>query len=330
MLIPLTDLLATPPEEPAFLLKPYVPTRGVVLLHGKGGVGKTPFTYQLAKSIATGTPFISREVQTKGARVLYIENDTPRLMIHHRLASLPPPYPARDRFLMLMTGAFDLAMVGESRWGAEIIASVKYEPELVVVNTLNKVMGGRDGNNASVPPLIYGKLQELYPKACIWVVHHDVKEGMTPPPGYKGEWQPRSHDEASRGSLAFRDDAVAAIRIVKVGWMEERKAWALNIVHHKSQVSALEPVWRVYLGEDGMTFTDHGGDLLTLLAPHVERAPAFNSRAALIRHLQRQVDAPTFGIPTRTVRGWLLQLEDQGIKLRVGKEDETESDGPVG
>ena len=75
---------ATVPEP--FLIDPYIPERGVVLLHGRKSLGKSPISWAIASSIAAGTPFFG--CKSKPGKVLYIEADTPEIMVRKRISHL--------------------------------------------------------------------------------------------------------------------------------------------------------------------------------------------------------------------------------------------------
>src|SRR5712692_5192872 len=78
------ELTSESPES-AWLVRPFFPREGIVLLYGKKGAGKSPLTWALAESVATGQPWLGFPVETTGP-VLYIEADTPRPSIEARMS----------------------------------------------------------------------------------------------------------------------------------------------------------------------------------------------------------------------------------------------------
>lgn len=70
----------TDPPERDYLLQDVFPTNIVGLLGSMGGAGKSYLAYQLAISIATGTPFVGIPVATRGAVLgLFAEDDDAEL-----------------------------------------------------------------------------------------------------------------------------------------------------------------------------------------------------------------------------------------------------------
>src|ERR1044071_8088981 len=70
------DLMAVDVTAPTFLINPFVPVQGVTFCYGKKGVGKSPFSWEAARAVALGRPFIGHWPTQQGV-VLYIELDTP-------------------------------------------------------------------------------------------------------------------------------------------------------------------------------------------------------------------------------------------------------------
>lgn len=73
----LVDVMDCPPEEPDYVIKPYLPKGKMVLLDADGGTGKTTFVVALAAALSVGRDPISG-AQIRPTRTLYYgTEDTP-------------------------------------------------------------------------------------------------------------------------------------------------------------------------------------------------------------------------------------------------------------
>lgn len=205
-----------PPDHTPFLVEPYIPRGGIILLHGKYSTGKSPLTWNLARCVGEGQPWFG--CPTTPGRVLYLELDMPRTLLKKRLAGVEPacnvwweirnPYPPIEKLVEV---------------GREV------KPDLVIVNTLRKCYTGSD-IESHAPSLIYTRYQLAFPAAAILFVHHDRKD-------YRGPGTPGNEDENFAGSQAWMNDAQVGLHVQAV-WKD-----TFRITHTKSQVSALaEPL----------------------------------------------------------------------------------------
>ncbi len=233
-----SDLKEAEVKEPPFLCYPIVPEGGIVLLHGKWSTGKSPLGWHLAAAIGEGKDFFG--LQTRKARVLYIEVDTPMLLVKDRTDKLPPAknvwFVFMPQFNAVLPSPAELEFFGGIR---EHIA-----PEFVVINTLRKVHQ-LDDVKSTTPSMVYGAFQKLFPGAALMFVHHDKKDNPDPKARYKG-------DEAFSGSQHWADDAQICLHLVKHG------KGVLRLDHTKSQVSKLVPPIMLELDDDGSHLRPYG------------------------------------------------------------------------
>lgn len=157
-----------------FICSPFVARGGITLLHGKKSLGKSPFSWELARCVANGLPFLGFPCE-KG-KVLFIEKDTPEQLSMSRLQKMPEPRGGWYVEFLTQT-PFDLAAIHpcqtklrgfEERWGPF---------DLVVWNPLARLFKGTDRD---VPARVYDTMTHLFPQAGHLVVSHDRKTDRTP------------------------------------------------------------------------------------------------------------------------------------------------------
>lgn len=217
--------------QPTFLVEPYVPSAGIVFVHGPKSVGKSPLSWALAQAVTSGHPFLS--LPTRHARVLYIEVDTPRVLVHPRLKLLRP---IPDDWLMHFDAPFNVVDPTDRTTARLKAISREFRPGLVILNTLRK-SHFLDDKESDSPGRVYGAIQSLFPEAVTWVVHHDKKSGDLS--------VPRNTAEDHSGSQAWRNDAQVVLHIVSAG------DHLMRIEHTGSQVSDLRPPLTLHLDKDG-------------------------------------------------------------------------------
>lgn len=64
-----------PPEEPRFLLKPYIPEGALTIVQGNPGDGKTAFICKLAAAISTGGGLLDTQCEPGNVLILSVEDD---------------------------------------------------------------------------------------------------------------------------------------------------------------------------------------------------------------------------------------------------------------
>lgn len=226
---------------PNWLISPFLPAQGIVLLHGRFSLGKSPLTWKIAHSVTTGDEFFGMPVNNTGP-VLYIEVDTPEPQVKKRLRLLKPQ--PNEKFFMANAYPYLNMMITGSKDVLALRESYKtIEPVLVIVNTLRKIHS-LDQNMAETPSHVYKNLLECFPKSSILVVHHDKKIMTGDMAG--------DPDEAFSGSQAWANDATVALHLRGLNHRER----TLELVVTKSQVGATGSLIRMQLSEDGTNFTD--------------------------------------------------------------------------
>lgn len=197
------SILDSPDEEIRFLLDPYIPEEGVVILHGPKSVGKSPTVWNMGLSVAAGTPWCG--LTTSRAPVLYIETDTPRPSVRPRLQKLRGTYPRGIPFHIRWLGGMNLTNLPEALENGLKDANTKVAPRLVIFNTMRRAAMGLDFNASETPSELYEAARALFPGAALLFVHHDRKHQKDEPPG--------SERERLSGSLAWANDAQSVLHL---------------------------------------------------------------------------------------------------------------------
>jgi hypothetical protein len=236
------DLLAEPETAIQWVIDPYIPACGIILLYGKYSTGKSPLTWHMGQSVSAGVPFFG--CPTTQGPVLYIELDSPKRLVKPRLQKLAF-VPDSFWWLDLYPG-IDLL-----RPTPELVSVLKHanatiKPILVIINTLRKIHTLSD-KDSEVPSRVYQALHRFFPKSAILVTHHDKKT-------YKHKDIETDEDEAFSGSQAWLNDAQVGLHLVTA----DRDERTVRLVHTKSQVSELVPSLHLRLSADGTNLVESG------------------------------------------------------------------------
>lgn len=205
-----------------FICYPFVARGSVTLLHGKKSLGKSPFSWEMARCKANGLPFLGFPCE-KG-KVLFVEKDTPEQLSMTRLQKMPEP--RGGWYVEFLTQVpFDLAAIHpcqarlrgyEERWGPF---------DLVVWNPLARLFKGTDRD---IPARVYDTMTHLFPLAGHLVISHDRKTDRTP-----GALTVDSEEHA--GWQTWTDLAQNVFRLTRQGDTH------LRLLHTGSQTSKKQP-----------------------------------------------------------------------------------------
>jgi len=279
-----SELLEEEDKPISFLLHPYIASHSITLLHARKGQGKSPLTWNWGLSIASGKDWCG--LPTQRGRVLYIEVDTPRVVVKPRLRFLEAEYPRDIPFrIEFLEGGIDILNPRASllrdmkTWAAE-------EPDLVIVNTLRKVFAA-SANDSEVPSRVYGAFQHIFPTSALLFVHHDRKRPR------EGEGDRETEGEDLSGSLAWKNDAQVSLHLRKWG----KKPGVVVLDHTGSQASELHPPLILRVGEDG----SHVSPLREESLSEVRRILALVPPGTGAREMDRMV-AEALGCSERTAR----------------------------
>ena len=195
------DFVAAKIDQPPFLIKPFFPSGGLCLLHGKRGIGKSMLTMAMARSVATGEPFLGTFDVRKG-NVVVIQLDMVESVFHDRL-QVDPGFYSFDNWYTLTGVASVARATAKTPWVEQIVAT---QPELIIIDTLRKAHSW-DENSSDTPARFYAKLRELFGFTAVVMIHHDRKS--------QNDSGGLDAAESFRGSGAWLDDVDCGLHVVK-------------------------------------------------------------------------------------------------------------------
>jgi hypothetical protein len=175
----LSEIFATEDSPIEYLIPDLLPKPGTVLMHGRGGCGKTMAVMTLAKHIARGLPFSVRgqDVPVEQGTVLWLNGDQNSRRIRKQFEELDfnanDPVIVRNKVSML--------------WYPWFIQQIEeHRPKLVVWDSVTACMRGCafDQNKAEYAEPLYwysSENGESFPATTIVFIHHANKEG-----GFRG------------------------------------------------------------------------------------------------------------------------------------------------
>lgn len=230
------ELVTQPDEEEEFLLRPYIPTEGLVLLYGTTSIGKSPLCWHIAYCVGEGVPFFGLPV--KKGPVLFIEMDSTKRGSKKRLKKWGAEGVHGVTFCFL-NGL--KAERPDPKSSMKLMEAIRRTgpagPSLVVVNSLRKAHG-LDDKDSSTVKLVYDWFQMMFPRTAILFVHHETKAPKDPA-------QAGVLRERFSGSNAWLNDAQVGLHLRSGGGRK------LQLWHVKSQESELYKPLPMELAKDG-------------------------------------------------------------------------------
>ena len=299
----LRELLEADVSPIEYLIPELLPKPGTLLLHGRGGCGKTMAALTIAKHIARGTPFSVRgaDVPVEQGTVLWLNGDQNSRRIRKQFEDLDfvvdDPVQIENKVSMLWYDWF-------------IKAVEKHQPKLVVWDSVTACMRGcaYDQNKAEYAEPMYwysSENGESFPATTIVFIHHANKEG-----GF-------------RGTTALEDavDISMAIRRPEKKEVEYIGAGSRLITITKSR-EGNEGKQLKLTQQDDLTFT-----LADVETPEDQSQPASVVDRVLVRlresgkpMLRTQLNAdPLCGGKVDAIRKALERLEDRGLIRSSGE-----------
>jgi len=179
----LDTLLATefPPRE--LVLAPWLPEKGLAMVYGPRGIGKTHLSLGIAYAAATGGRFL-RWQAPRPRRVLVIDGEMPAIVLQERLAaivaaaSLEPPAP--DFLRLLPMDIQDGANLDLSDDGCHpALEAAIAAAELLIVDNISTLVGsGRENEAESWSTVQQWALRQRRAGRCVVFIHHAGKGGQ--------------------------------------------------------------------------------------------------------------------------------------------------------
>jgi len=300
----LQEIFAAEETPIEYLIPDLLPKPGTVLMHGRGGCGKTMAVLTLAKHIARGIPFSvqGQEVPVEQGTVLWLNGDQNSRRIRKQFKDLDftadDPVIVRNKVSML--------------WYPWFIQQIEeHRPKLVVWDSVTACMRGCafDQNKAEYAEPLYwysSENGESFPATTIVFIHHANKEG-----GF-------------RGTTALEDgvDESWAIRRPDKGEKERVGASARLITINKSR-EGNEGKQLVLRQQADLTF-----ELKDLPAEGVEEGSPASVVDRVLQRLRTRGEAmtrkelnadPLVGGSVEGIRKALERLVDRGLVTSQGK-----------
>ena len=170
-----------PPRE--LVLGPWLPAKGLGMVYGPRGIGKTHLTLGAAYAVATGGTFL-RWRAPRPRRVLVMDGEMPAVVLQERLAAImdatspEPPSPDFLRLLpMDLQDGGDLDLSDESCHPA-LEAAIADAELLIVDNISTLARGGRENEAESWSPVQQWALRQRRAGRTVLFVHHAGKGGQ--------------------------------------------------------------------------------------------------------------------------------------------------------
>lgn len=180
------DLLTSRPPETQWLVDRLFPAGYVLMLYSPEGVGKTVLSYNLALSVATGTPFLGRSVMS--GPVLYLDEENPDNYLHDLLMSM-----CRSRKIdpgalrgLLRFGRFALLGKKPEDWSALAERTVEIlKPRLLVLDTFSSILPFAENveNDNALMRGMFRFIRAMKARSSdttILVLHHPAKKQRKP------------------------------------------------------------------------------------------------------------------------------------------------------
>lgn len=284
----LRDVFSAFRNKPKWLIEPYLPVEGIVLLHGKFSLGKSPLIWKLAQCVSEGVDFFGCTPERMG-NVVYIEIDEPLVVTQDRLSKLDPMPRNVHVIGMKPFNVTNLEGLDEEQLRD---ANDELKPLVVLVNSLRKCHG-LDSKDDATPSKVYGKWQELFPSSCLVFVHHDKKSDVVA--GQRME----STDEDFSGSQAWVNDAQIALHLKSAP--NARRTRQVTLEMTKSQLSSLQDPLKLKLADDGVNWVDAGAESIREFYNSLDKS--------LPKMARYEITADKLNVSTKTVRRTLREVD---------------------
>jgi putative DNA primase/helicase len=173
--------LELPPR--GMVLKPWLPEKGLAMIHAKRGVGKTHLALSSGYAVACGGSFLGFEAP-QPRRVLYLDGEMPANTMQRRLAAivggfdLQPPEPSFFRLLSADVIDGGLPDLGTTEGQAEVDAAIG-DAEFIIVDNLSVLLRCGKENEAESWLLVQSwALAHRRAGRSILFIHHAGKGGQ--------------------------------------------------------------------------------------------------------------------------------------------------------
>lgn len=170
-----------PPRE--LLLTPWLPAKGLAMIYGPRGIGKTHLSLGIAYAAASGGSFL-RWTAPHARRVLVLDGEMPAIVLQERLAAIvdaagaEPPSPDFLRFLPMDAQDGAGINLSDPAWHPAIEDAIG-DAELLIVDNISTLSnGGRENEAESWQPVQEWSLRQRRAGRSVVFIHHAGKGGQ--------------------------------------------------------------------------------------------------------------------------------------------------------
>jgi putative DNA primase/helicase len=159
------------------LLDPILPAKGLAMLYGPRGLGKTHVAMGIAQAVAAGGSFLKWRAD-EPRRVYYVDGEMPTADMQarlHRIGAAPPTL----RFLLADMQEAPLPDLGNAEGQAALERWWDDQPDLLVIDNLSSLVTSARDNDAESWSAMQSWLLRLRRKGVsVLLVHHAGKGGQ--------------------------------------------------------------------------------------------------------------------------------------------------------
>jgi putative DNA primase/helicase len=173
--------LDLPPRR--MVLAPWLPEKGLAMIHSSRGVGKTYLALTIGYAVACGASFLGFEAPTP-RRVLYLDGEMPATTMQRRLAAIVASFeslPSDKTYFRLLSGDITdggLPDLGTLQGQTEIDEAIG-GAELIIVDNLSALLrSGKENEAESWQPVQSWALAHRRAGRSILFIHHAGKGGL--------------------------------------------------------------------------------------------------------------------------------------------------------
>ncbi|HQT63435.1 MAG: hypothetical protein B7Z75_10830 [Acidocella sp. 20-57-95] len=175
------ELLAMSLPEREVILTPWLPEKGLTMVYGPRGIGKTHLLMGCAWAIASGGKFLAWKA-SKPRKVLIIDGEMPGQVLQERLATIArdaqhEPSPGFLKFLPMDMQERGLDLANEAdQIALEIVID---DADVIIVDNISTLsQGGRENEGESWLPVQQWALLQRRAGRSVIFVHHAGKGGQ--------------------------------------------------------------------------------------------------------------------------------------------------------
>ena len=195
----------TPLPAPDYVVDRLFERETVNMLSGDTGAGKSIMAQSLAVAVATGRPWLGREVSARS--VIYLDEENPYPVVYGRLRAMGLCNAHRERLHYANRQGL---RIGEDKWNAWLRReAAAHEADLIVIDTAMAATIAEVNENDAVVKL-YGALRPIASELqlAILILHHERKHQ----PG-----QTRDRSQAMMGARQWAGQADRQVAVQRRG-----------------------------------------------------------------------------------------------------------------